>query len=715
MSSDAFDPRITEQRNPRTVAIDLASPTEIVDLINAEDRSVAEIVASQRERIAEVIGVAEATFRLGGRLIYVGAGTSGRLGIVDASECPPTFGTPPEMVQGIIAGGPAAMTVPQEGAEDRPEGGAEAIDERQVGAKDLVIGIAASGTTPFVRGALQRAKALGARTAIVACSPPPPDTLAAADYAILPITGPEAVTGSTRMKAGTATKMVLNMITTGAMIRLGKTFGNLMVDLMATNEKLKDRSERILVEVCGVSRTEARRLLGEAGGRVKTAIVMQKLSLSRDAAERALEEGGGVIRRVVQEPPPPIRVLPGASLIAHSPSSSPARQRSAREAASAAAPTEPVLIGLMSGTSLDGISAAVVRFRRTGSGDALEPELLAMTGRPYTPPERERLLRAMDGAAPADYCRLNFDLGAWLAEAAVQAMAEAGVSREQVSAVATHGQTVWHEPGHSTWQFGEAAVIAERLGLPVVSDFRVRDMAAGGQGAPLVPMADALLFAAADAWRALQNIGGIGNVSVVPPRGELAGVRAFDTGPGVGVIDGVVRALVPDRAFDQDGDLARRGRAIDDVVDAMLADPYFASPPPKSTGRELFGSAYVRRFIAACQHARSDATVEDIVATAVSLTARSIADAYRRFLPEPVVDILLSGGGAKNPALFDAVAAALAPRAVRRFEDLFFDGEAKEAVAFALLGHLHLFGAPGNVPGATGARGPRVLGKLTPP
>ncbi|MGH7662722.1 MAG: N-acetylmuramic acid 6-phosphate etherase [Gemmatimonadaceae bacterium] len=306
MRPDALDPRVTERRNPRTASIDLASPLEIVDLIHAEDRTVPDIVATQRERIAEAIEAAEATFRRGGRLFYVGAGTSGRLGILDAAECPPTFGSEPEMVQGIIAGGPAAMVTPQEGAEDRPEGGAEAMSERRVGEHDFVVGIAASGTTPFVRGALRHAKELGARTAMLACSPPPADALAAADIVILPITGPEAVTGSTRMKAGTATKLVLNMITTGAMIRLGKTFGNLMVDLKATNNKLTDRSERIMMEVCGIPRAEARRLLSASGGRVKTAIMMQKRSLSREDAERTLDSVGGVIRRAIPDEPPPV-------------------------------------------------------------------------------------------------------------------------------------------------------------------------------------------------------------------------------------------------------------------------------------------------------------------------------------------------------------------------------------------------------------------------
>ena len=303
---EALDPRITERRNPRTVAIDLASPLEIVDLLNAEDRTVADAVATQRERIAEAILVAEESFRAGGRLLYVGAGTSGRLGVLDAAECPPTFGTDPQMVQGLIAGGEAALTRAQEGAEDRREDGALIIDERQVGPHDFVIGIAASGTTPWVATALERAKQRGARTGIVACSPPPETTLAHADVAIVAITGPEAVTGSTRMKAGTATKLILNTITTGAMIRLGKTYGNLMVDLKATNDKLRDRSERIVVEVCGVSRGEARTLLADAGGSVKTAIVMQKLGAGREEAERALDRAGGVIRRVVREAPPPV-------------------------------------------------------------------------------------------------------------------------------------------------------------------------------------------------------------------------------------------------------------------------------------------------------------------------------------------------------------------------------------------------------------------------
>jgi N-acetylmuramic acid 6-phosphate etherase len=304
--TDFLDSRVTERRNPRTANIDLASPEEIVDLINAEDATVAGAVHSQRKEIARAVEIAESTFRNGGRLFYVGAGTSGRLGVLDASEMPPTYGTNPEMVQGIIAGGHAALTRSQEGAEDRLESAVEDLEKHGVRRGDFVIGIAASGTTPYVRRALAHARAVGAATALVACSPPPHDALQHADVSIVAVTGPEVVTGSTRMKAGTATKLILNTITTGAMIRLGKTFGNLMVDLRATNDKLVDRSQRIVMEIAGLDRASATKVLDAAGGVVKTAIVMSILDVSRDEAERRLSEQGGVIRRIVEREPPPV-------------------------------------------------------------------------------------------------------------------------------------------------------------------------------------------------------------------------------------------------------------------------------------------------------------------------------------------------------------------------------------------------------------------------
>lgn len=300
------DLSLTERRNPRTVDIDLASSLEIVDLMAAEDANVPAAVATQRLAIARAIDLAEAAFRAGGRLFYVGAGTSGRLGVLDASECPPTFGTDPELVQGLIAGGAAALTRSQEGAEDRGDAGARELEERGLTTRDFVVGIAASATTPYVRAALEYAHARQARTCLVACSPPPGELAAVLDVAVLPLVGPEVVTGSTRLKAGTATKLVLNMITTGAMIRLGKTYGNLMVDLRPSNAKLRARSERMVAEICRVTLTEARRLLDAADGRVKTAIVMQALGVGRDEADRRLEASGGVVRRVVAGPPPPI-------------------------------------------------------------------------------------------------------------------------------------------------------------------------------------------------------------------------------------------------------------------------------------------------------------------------------------------------------------------------------------------------------------------------
>ena len=296
-----LDPRLTEQRNPRSSAIDQLSCLEIVDVINDEDHRVAPAVRAERERIARAIELVEHAFRAGGRLIYVGAGTSGRLGVLDASEMPPTFGTPPDLVQGVIAGGPGALLTAVEGAEDQPEAGAAEMDVRKVDGRDVVIGIATSGTTPFVHGALRRAADLGASTGFILCTPPSPWMVEAYDVVIAPLAGPEVVTGSTRMKAGTATKLVLNTISTGVMIRLGKTLGNLMVDLRATNLKLRDRSERILMEVLEVERDVASELLRAAGGSVKTAIAMHWTESSAEEAGRRLELAGGRLAGVLRD------------------------------------------------------------------------------------------------------------------------------------------------------------------------------------------------------------------------------------------------------------------------------------------------------------------------------------------------------------------------------------------------------------------------------
>jgi anhydro-N-acetylmuramic acid kinase len=366
-------------------------------------------------------------------------------------------------------------------------------------------------------------------------------------------------------------------------------------------------------------------------------------------------------------------------------------------------------VGLMSGTSLDGISAALVRFE--SAGERVTHELLAHHNTPYTDLQRARLSAAMSGASAESYSALAFELGDLLASAALNLIEAAGVDLQDVRAIASHGQTLWHSPRSSTWQIGESAVIAERTGLDVVSDFRVRDVAAGGEGAPLVPVADALLYADEHAWRLLQNVGGIGNLAVIPPGGSTSGVRAFDTGPGVVLVDQLVRELFDGARYDEGGAIALAGTPHYGVIAELMRDPYFAVAPPKSTGREYFDSAFAHRIISmlgeSCERA-------DIIATAVAFTAESIADAVRRFVVEPCTEMVISGGGTRNAALVEALRQSLAPLRVTLFDELFYDAEAKEAVAFALLGYLHIARRPGNVIGATGARGPRVLGKLTP-
>ena len=290
----------TEQRNKRTRNADKLSVLAIVDLINSEDARVIRAVRSQRRKIAAVVDLVTEAFKAGGRLFYVGAGTSGRLGVLDAAECPPTFGTDPQMVQGIIAGGEPALVRSVEGAEDRPEFGAQAIEAKGVRKNDVLVGIAASGRTPFVEGALAHARGLGIRTVLITCAKAP-DAARWADILINPMTGPEVVTGSTRMKAGTATKLILNTITTAAMIRLGKVYGNLMVDLRATNDKLRDRAQRIVMAAAGVDRARAVQLLNEAQGHAKAAIVMHKLGLGYKEAVKRLDACGGFVRAALGE------------------------------------------------------------------------------------------------------------------------------------------------------------------------------------------------------------------------------------------------------------------------------------------------------------------------------------------------------------------------------------------------------------------------------
>jgi anhydro-N-acetylmuramic acid kinase len=364
----------------------------------------------------------------------------------------------------------------------------------------------------------------------------------------------------------------------------------------------------------------------------------------------------------------------------------------------------------MSGTSLDGVDAALVRLEPRG-----RVTLVAFTSDPYTGEERRRLLETIAHGGPRQLAALNVWLGERFAGVVHATLRRAGTAPHELAFIASHGQTVWHEPGRATLQLGDPAVLAERFGVTVVSDFRSRDVAAGGQGAPLVPIADALLFGHPKSPRALLNIGGMANVTWVPHRGATDGVLAFDTGPGIAVLDAVVRAVRPDLAFDVDGALAAAGQAQGSVVDELLAHPYFVTRPPKSTGRETFGEEFAARLRERTLALNPGAGPADVVATALAVTVRSIADQITRWLPPGGADLLVSGGGARNPTLMRRLAAALPEWNVRPFAEEFFDGDAKEAVAFAFLGWLTLKRQPGNVPAATGAVGARVLGRITPP
>lgn len=290
---------LTEQRLPESMNLDALTIEQAVAVMNGQDLVAVQAVERARPQIVQAIDLAVAAFRNGGRLFYFGAGTSGRLGVLDASECPPTFRTDPEMVQGIIAGGNEAMFRSREGAEDSPEGGAADVDARNIGGNDVAIGIAAGGTTPYVHGALKRSRERGAKTVFICCV----DAFAGepqVDVTIRLLTGPEVLTGSTRLKAGTATKLALNQITTISMVRLGKCYENLMVDLRASNTKLWDRGARIVSTITGIGKEEAMSLLGRAEGHVKLAVVMQKKNVSVEEAKKLLADNQGQLRDAIR-------------------------------------------------------------------------------------------------------------------------------------------------------------------------------------------------------------------------------------------------------------------------------------------------------------------------------------------------------------------------------------------------------------------------------
>lgn len=373
------------------------------------------------------------------------------------------------------------------------------------------------------------------------------------------------------------------------------------------------------------------------------------------------------------------------------------------------------VIGLMSGTSMDGVDAALIEIN--GDVGDVQWALLRFRTEAFGAEERARIHEAITaGSAPA-LCRLHADLGEWFARAALAVCADAGLEPRDVDLIGSHGQTVWHDPPGAergaTLQLGDPATIAERTGIPVVSDFRTRDIAAGGQGAPLVPWADLHLYAA-DRQRALLNIGGMANVTRVPAKGMDEPLLAFDTGPGNALIDGAVElATAGDQRYDQDARMAREGVVDEALLAELLAHPFFSRQPPKSTGREVFGRPYVEAIVAR-RPPRSHADWCSLVATLTAFTATTIADALDRWvLPHGVAELVVTGGGARNPQVIELLRARL-PVPVHTGEDVGIDSDAKEAIAFAALAWAHARGLPGNVPAATGAAGPRILGSYTP-
>ncbi len=372
------------------------------------------------------------------------------------------------------------------------------------------------------------------------------------------------------------------------------------------------------------------------------------------------------------------------------------------------------IIGLMSGTSCDGVTAALVRVK--GTGPAIVIKLIACENFDFDSELRTRLLAPRMDAR--EVCALNFEMGRRFANAAAAMQAKAALEPAEVDLIACSGHTLAHLPPRrsdqiGTLQVGETAVIVEQCRVPVVSDFRTRDMAAGGQGAPLVPYADWILFRRPERTSLLLNIGGIANVTVVPP--EMKDLIAFDTGPGNMAIDGAMRLLTSGKEhMDKDGAMAARGVVIDEFLDYLLGHPYFNEPPPKSTGREDFGpEVYLRDAIAS----RRDRKPEDIIATVTTAVAYSIVRAFNRFVKPnyEVTRFIIGGGGAHNSTLLKRIKAGLPGLTVRLTDSYGIPADAREAVAFAILGNETICGTPSNVPQATGASHACVLGKITPP
>jgi anhydro-N-acetylmuramic acid kinase len=375
-------------------------------------------------------------------------------------------------------------------------------------------------------------------------------------------------------------------------------------------------------------------------------------------------------------------------------------------------------VGLMSGTSLDGIDAALVEF--SGTVETPTWRLRGFLEVPYSPQQRAAIHDGITGGGAEVLCRLHADMGEWFADAVLRLCAEQGVAVGDVDVIGSHGQTMWHEPPGpagrgATLQIGCPATIAERTGVPVVSDFRSRDMAAGGEGAPLVPWVDRLLFSHEARCRVLQNIGGMANLTWLPPRGAAQTVLAFDTGPGNALIDAATELATQGAlTYDIDGAWAASAAPDDALLDNLLAHPFFQRDPPKSTGREVFGRPFVEQ-LAARVRPTGTADWARLISTLTELTARSIADGIRRWvLPRGIDEVIVTGGGALNPVLVERIRGLLPVPVTVDEAALGIRAAAKEALAFAALAWAHTLREPGNVPEATGAAGPRVLGSYTP-
>ena len=386
------------------------------------------------------------------------------------------------------------------------------------------------------------------------------------------------------------------------------------------------------------------------------------------------------------------------------------------------------VIGLMSGTSADGIDAVLAEIVDSAGGPQMRE--VGFESVPWPPRDRELIGHLISGrGGTRDVSRAGFQLGEQFAIAALRVADSSGLAINEIDLIGSHGQTVWHEVEEcgavqSTLQIGEAAVISERTGVTTVADFRVADVAAGGQGAPLIPIFDKMFLRPSSGLggcRAVQNIGGIGNVTFLPPEESSAPTLAFDTGPGNVLIDWAAsRATDGALLFDRDGELAARGRCADKLVERWLAHPYFQQPPPKSTGRELFSSALAEKYW--LEAAEAGLSIFDFAATVTELTAASVAENYRLFAPMPVAEVVVCGGGARNPVLLKRIKVQAARRCGREvalvpYRDVSGvpgDEDSKEALGFALLAWLAVRGEAGNVPASTGANGVRVLGKITP-